>query len=42
MQVILGDEKNDDAGDDKNENEKEVACLKDPTPADTEICAGYD
>ena len=30
------------AVDDKNDNEKEVACLKYPTPADMKIGAGDD
>ena len=30
------------AGDDKNDNEKEVACLEDPTPADMKIGASDD
>ena len=34
MQIIIGDEKNYDAGDDKYDKEKEVTGLEDPTPAD--------
>ena len=42
IQIILGDEKIYDAGDDKYDKEKEATGLEDPTPADTEIVAGDD
>ena len=42
MQIILGDEKKYDAGDDKYDKEKKVTGLEDPAPADMEIGAGDD
>ena len=42
MQIILGNKKNYDAGDDKYDKEKEVTGLEDRTPADTEIGAVND
>ena len=42
MQIILGDENNYDAGDDKYDKEREVTGFEDPTPADMEIVAGDD